>query len=49
MAIQEDIKKKSDGGKIEALSGATLTTNGVLSAVNSALKYYKELKDKLIS
>ncbi|MBF0551561.1 MAG: RnfABCDGE type electron transport complex subunit G [Deltaproteobacteria bacterium] len=49
IAIQEDVKKKSDGGKIEALSGATLTTNGVLSAVNSALKYYKELKDKLIS
>jgi electron transport complex protein RnfG len=36
-------------GSIDTLSGATMTSNGMLEAVNKALEIYKNNKDKLTS
>jgi len=51
-----DFRKQFEGqaatGKIEsvdALSGATMTSNGMLEAVNKALEIYQKNKDKLTS
>jgi electron transport complex protein RnfG len=44
LPISEVPKVKADGGKIDALSGATITSRGVCAAVAHALEIYKRLK-----
>jgi len=39
---------KKDGGDIDALSGATVTSRGVCVAVNQATEIYKRLKPELL-
>jgi len=38
---------KSDGGKFDQLSGATITSRGVINAVRKSLEYYKLNRDRL--
>jgi electron transport complex protein RnfG len=45
--LKGDFKVKPDGGQIDALSGATLTSRGVCTAVTQAAKIYAELKPQL--
>ena len=40
----DNVKVSKDGGKIEAMSGATITSRGVSNAVATALKAYNQIK-----
>ena len=42
-----EFKVKGDGGKVDALSGATVTSRGVAVAVTEAAKIYGKLKPQL--
>ena len=47
LALDEEVNVTSDGGSINAISGATITSRAVCSATNDALKLYQELKPQL--
>jgi electron transport complex protein RnfG len=51
MDFSGEFKVKPDGGQVDALSGATITSRGVSSALTQAVKVYDrlkpEVKDKL--
>jgi len=47
LSFTEELKIKGDGGKIDAMSGATVTSKGVTAAVNDAGKFYKEIKPQI--
>ena len=40
----ETTKLSAEGGKVDALSGATFSTNGVIEAVSTALKQFPQIK-----
>jgi len=46
--IVEPFKVKSDGGKIDAISGATVTSKGVCGAVVMVGEIYKRLKKSIV-
>ena len=48
MSIDTGFKVKADGGDIDALSGATITSRGVGAAIESSIDTYKRLKDEII-
>ncbi len=47
LALDEEVNVTSDGGSINAISGATITSRAVCSATNDALKLYEKLKPQL--
>ena len=47
MPIQETFKVTNDGGKVNAISGATITSRAVCSAASDAGIIYKKLKPQL--
>lgn len=47
LPVNETFKVKPDGGKIDALSGATITSRGVCIAVSDAGKLYQKLKPEI--
>ncbi|MBN2420248.1 MAG: RnfABCDGE type electron transport complex subunit G [Deltaproteobacteria bacterium] len=47
MSIDSGFKVKADGGDIDALSGATITSRGVSAAVANSIEIYKRLKDEI--
>ncbi|MEE8542187.1 MAG: RnfABCDGE type electron transport complex subunit G [Desulfobacterales bacterium] len=47
LSIIDNFKVKTDGGQVDAMSGATLTCRGVSYAVTEAGKLYKELKPQI--
>ena len=42
------VQLRSQGGEIDAISGATVSSNGVITAVDKAVAIYKELKPLLL-
>ena len=42
-----EFKVKADGGKVDAISGATLTSRGISAALTDAGKLYKRLKPQI--
>ncbi len=46
--IGEPFKVKADGGKIDALSGATVSSRGVCGAVVSSGEVYRRLKSSIV-
>ena len=48
LPIDQEFKVKADGGQIDALSGATFTSQGVSTAATDASKIYKRLKLQII-
>jgi electron transport complex protein RnfG len=48
LGLDKPFKVTSDGGQINAISGATLTSRAVCSATNEAVNIYKELKPQLV-
>jgi electron transport complex protein RnfG len=48
LSIEESIKLRNDGGQIDAISGASLSSGGVVAAVGSAKEIYKRLKPEII-
>ena len=47
MPIEETFKVTNDGGKVNAMSGATITSRAVCSAASDAGMIYKKLKPQL--
>lgn len=47
LPLTGDFKVKSDGGQVDAISGATVTSKGVAAAVTEAAKTYSSLKPQL--
>jgi electron transport complex protein RnfG len=47
MPIAETFKVKADGGQVDALSGATVTSRGVSAALTEAGKIYEKLKPQI--
>jgi len=43
-----EYKVKADGGKVDAISGATVTSRGVSASLTDAASIYKKLKPKII-
>jgi electron transport complex protein RnfG len=48
MSIKEPFKVKSDGGQVDALSGATVTSRGVCAGVTDSSEFYNTLKPQII-
>lgn len=48
MAIGQPFKVKADGGQVDALSGATVSSKGVAAAVNTASQVYQRLKPEIM-
>ena len=48
LSIEESIKLRNDGGQIDAISGASLSSGGVVAAVGFAKEIYKRLKPEII-
>lgn len=46
--LVDEFKVKADGGQVDALSGATVTSRGVCIAVTDASAIYKRLKPQLV-
>lgn len=46
--LEQDFKVKSDGGQVDALTGATITSRAVAFGVTEAGKIYKELKPQIV-
>lgn len=49
LSIKEPFKVKSDGGVIDALSGATVSSRGVCGAVSESSQVYLRLKDQIVA
>jgi electron transport complex protein RnfG len=47
LPLAGEFKVKTDGGQVDALSGATLTSRGVATGVSEAVEIYKRLKSQL--
>lgn len=47
-ALEQVFKVKQDGGQVDALSGATITSRAVSSGVTAAGTVYKELKPQIV-
>lgn len=47
-SLDQTFKVKSDGGEVDALSGATITSKGVCLAVEEARALYKRLKPEIL-
>lgn len=48
LPLSGEFKVKSDGGKVDALSGATVTSRGVSGAVTMAAQIYQQAKPQLV-
>jgi electron transport complex protein RnfG len=48
LPLTKEIKVKNDGGKVDAVSGATVTSRGVCVGANRGSEIYKKLKDKIL-
>ncbi len=48
LSLDETFKVKNDGGQVDALSGATVTSRGVSAGLTDAGMVYQRLKPKLI-
>ena len=48
LSIKEPFKVKTDGGQIDAVSGATVSSRGVCAAVSSSTAVYLRLKDQIV-
>jgi len=47
MSVESGFKVKPDGGDIDALSGATITSRGVSAGVADSIEKYKRLKEEI--
>jgi Na+-translocating ferredoxin:NAD+ oxidoreductase subunit G len=47
LPLKDPLKVTGDGGSINAISGATITSRAVCSATNDAVELYEKLKPQL--
>ena len=48
MSLNQPFKIMTDGGKVDAVSGATITSKGVCAGMNQSAEFYKKLKPQII-
>lgn len=48
IALADEFKVKADGGQVDAISGATVTTRGVCGGLTEASAVYKRLKPQVV-
>jgi len=48
LSIVEPVKVKPDGGQIDAVSGATITSRGVCQGVSDSAEFYERLKPQIV-
>lgn len=48
LSITEPVKVKPDGGQIDAVSGATITSRGVCQGVTDSAEFYTRLKPQIV-
>ena len=48
MDLIQEFKVKADGGSVDALSGATMTSRGICDALNKAKELYNRLKPDIL-
>ena len=48
LSLDQPIKLKKDGGQIDAISGASFSSAGVVGAVESAEEIYKRMKPEIL-
>nr|HID60183.1 FMN-binding protein [Desulfobacterales bacterium] len=48
LSVDDPFKIKSEGGKIDAVSGATISSKGIAAGVAEGAKLYKELKPYIL-
>ncbi|MBW1770631.1 MAG: FMN-binding protein, partial [Deltaproteobacteria bacterium] len=48
MSLNQPFKIMTDGGKVDAVSGATITSKGVCAGLTKSAEFYKELKPQII-
>jgi len=46
--LEGSVKLSNQGGRIDAVSGATLSSNGVVNAVNKALEMFPQVKKEVL-
>lgn len=46
--VKEAFKIKGDGGEVDAITGATISSRGVCSAVNQGIEIYNEIKSQVV-
>jgi electron transport complex protein RnfG len=49
LALDGPVKVKADGGSLDAVSGATISSRGVCEAVNEALDFYRKNKEAILA
>jgi electron transport complex protein RnfG len=47
MSVNSRFKVRSDGGDIDAMSGATVTSKGVSAGIADSIEKYKRLKEEI--
>jgi len=47
-SINEPFKVKTDGGVVDAITGATVTSRGVCAGITASSEFYKRLKPQII-
>jgi len=47
--LDQEVKVQADGGKVDAISGATISSQGVCQAVTKAMTFYKQHKDGILA
>lgn len=48
LPFSEPVKVKSDGGQIDSVSGATITSRGVCAGVTAGQSFYQRLKPQIV-
>ncbi len=48
LSAKEPVHVKADGGKVDALSGASITSRGVCAAVTRACEFYEKHRDEIV-
>lgn len=48
LPVKTDYKIRPDGGEIDAISGASFSSRGVVQALNTAVKIYEKLKPEIL-
>lgn len=47
LELSEDLKLSSEGGKVDGISGASLSSKGVMAAVRKALELFPKIKEEV--
>ncbi len=48
ISLDDEVQVVPDGGQVDAISGATISSRAVCVAVNNAVAFYKQNKDKIL-